>query len=107
MPHPLISQSKRGLKVRLRRPFSTPAIEPVFIRSRPYSPTRTGSTPSPSISMSSISNTLTDNWSYAQINKDGNDGEFASVERVPSSVHVELLKVSRLPLAVCPLSRPR
>ena len=55
--------------------------------------------------MASISNKLTNNWSFAQINKDGNDGEFASVDRVPSSVHVELLKVRAHPLpSACPLT---
>ena len=44
-------------------------------------------------SMASISNTLTKNWSFAQL-RDGREGESTVVERVPTSVHVELLKVS-------------
>lgn len=49
--------------------------------------------------------TLHDNWTFTQVGgHEGEDGEWLSVDSFPTTVHVELIKLKKIPDPVGPLS---
>lgn len=68
-------------------------VEPGFLEGRRFCSPTTIILPA-AAAMTTISNTLTTGWSFAQRD---DEKSFAPIEKVPTSVHVELLKAGKIP----------